>query len=357
LPEGSDNVFVYWNEMDPDQNLRGIYGQKFSATGERLWTDNGKTFIDISSQNVYPLAARNTATDMVVFYEDYFDAMSGKIKAMRIDTDGGYVWEPTMIDMCTVQSSKVHTEVGDLHDDQWIAVWEDDRSGTSDIYGQNIHTDGSLGSGTITYDLDVYPDSLFFDTLQNAIDGEYFTAKNNSPVPLTIMNIPLENYLPGGWGWYISNFTGSFPYTLEPGDSLNLLVKITFPTDAPILFDYVYDNIQVEMEVQAYAVTICLNSDLIESVNENLTLSEVVCSPNPFSSEISLSFSLPEVEQVKITIYNAFGEVVMEPVFGTKFSAGKNNVKLNSEALKPGVYMLDLSAGASWETIKMIKTR
>ncbi len=28
LPEGSDDIFIFWNEMDANQNNRGIYGQK-----------------------------------------------------------------------------------------------------------------------------------------------------------------------------------------------------------------------------------------------------------------------------------------------------------------------------------------
>jgi len=48
MPEGSEDVFVFWNEQDGDQNNRGIYGQKISATGDRVWTDNGKSIIEIS---------------------------------------------------------------------------------------------------------------------------------------------------------------------------------------------------------------------------------------------------------------------------------------------------------------------
>jgi len=100
LPPGSDDIYVYWNEMDANQNDRGIYGQKISDTGERLWSENGKSFIEISSTNVYPFAAHNSDEDMVVFYEEYSNVMNAGIKAMRIDTDGNFVWENEKVEIC-----------------------------------------------------------------------------------------------------------------------------------------------------------------------------------------------------------------------------------------------------------------
>ncbi|MCK9399176.1 MAG: T9SS type A sorting domain-containing protein [Bacteroidales bacterium] len=145
LPPGSSNVFVFWNEMDGDQNLRGIYGQKLTSTGSRLWATTGMVFIEISSTNVYPYAARNSPTDVVLFYDEYFDAVNSQLKAMRVDADGGYVWTPSFKTICSVNSEKVHTEVNDFADNQWILSWEDNRSGDRDIYAQNIQLNGDLG--------------------------------------------------------------------------------------------------------------------------------------------------------------------------------------------------------------------
>ncbi len=145
LPPGSDDIFVFWRETNLNQNSWGIYGQKLSASGERLWTDNGKSFIDVSATNVDLIDAKNSDEDMVVFYEEYSTVMNAGIKAMRIDTSGNFVWENEKIDMCSVQSEKVHSFVNQLKNGQWIASWEDSRNGGRDIYAQNIQLDGSLG--------------------------------------------------------------------------------------------------------------------------------------------------------------------------------------------------------------------
>ncbi len=145
LPPGSNDIFIVWNEMDANQNNRGIYGQKVSSSGERLWTNNGKAFIELSATDVYPFGAGNSDSDIVVFYDEYFNGMDAGIKAMRIDTDGNFVWENEIAELSTVQSQKSHPELNNFFNGQWIAVWADDRNGNNDIYGQNIQLDGTLG--------------------------------------------------------------------------------------------------------------------------------------------------------------------------------------------------------------------
>lgn len=153
LPPGSTDVFVYWNEMDALQNQKGIFGQKFNASGVVQWGSSGMTFIPVSTTNVYPYEARNSPTDMIVVYEQYTNSIDGMIKAMRISPAGAFVWTPAQKDICTLPSEKIHPVVNEFANNQWIASWEDKRSGTTDIYAQNIQLDGSLGpafSGTIS---------------------------------------------------------------------------------------------------------------------------------------------------------------------------------------------------------------
>ncbi len=359
LPEGSSDIFIFWNEMDPDQNNRGIYGQKVSSAGERLWTDNGKAFIELSSQNVYPLAGRAAGDDMILFYEEYFNAVNGKIKAMRLDTDGNFVWTSGMVDMCTVQSEKVHTEVSELNNGQWIAVWEDTRTGSRDIFGQNIKMDGTLGPVYIPTQLDVYPDSLFFNDFQSTTDGQSFTIKNNTNWPWVIMNFPLENYFPG-WMWSITNYSAGFPYTLIPGDSLNLLVNISFPTNTTDLYEYVYDNILIETDIEPYTVTICLNSELIAGISELSEPNEIICYPNPTNDFVIFDFIAYKKTIAELTILNSQGDIVMSTVT-FNCSPGNNTFQWNGKTnaglvVSAGLYTYRLKLNDRIITGKMVKT-
>ncbi len=144
-PDGSDEVICFWNEMDDLQNLRGIYGQKFSATGTKLWETNGKIFIPISSINYYPIQARSAGADAVLLYEQSSGTVSGELKAMRVNSNGNYVWPGNQVTVCSVSSSKVHTVMNEFQNNQFVISWEDDRSGQADIYAQNLLSDGTLG--------------------------------------------------------------------------------------------------------------------------------------------------------------------------------------------------------------------
>lgn len=159
LPTGSSDVFVYWNEMNNNQDQWGIFGQKINSAGVVQWPAGGMSFIPVSTTNVYPYEARKSPTDMVVFYEEYSGSINGLIKAMRISTTGTFLWTPAQKTMCSVLSEKIHPVVNEFANNQWIASWEDKRNGNTDIYAQNIQLNGDLGpvnlttgtiSGTIT---------------------------------------------------------------------------------------------------------------------------------------------------------------------------------------------------------------
>ena len=160
--DASGEAYVFWNEQDHDQNYRGLYGQRVSANGTRLWGPMGKVFITTSlTTSESFITARSTATDVMVFYQyyDFGNTLDSKMVAMRVNSDGGYVWSAQKIPFCTVQSAKLHPSFGYLDHDQYIISWEDQRNDGGDIFAQNIHTDGTLGvsagghtiSGTVTY--------------------------------------------------------------------------------------------------------------------------------------------------------------------------------------------------------------
>ncbi len=145
LPPGSTDVYVFWNEMNTLQSQWGIFGQKIDASGTVQWGPSGMAFIPVSGTNVLPYAARATASDVILVYEQYTNAVDGHIKAMRVSPTGAFLWSPAQKDICTVTSQKVHAEVSEFDDGQLIVTWEDDRNGNADIYAQNLGLDGNPG--------------------------------------------------------------------------------------------------------------------------------------------------------------------------------------------------------------------
>lgn len=142
LLPGSTDVFVLWNEMDANQNNRGIYGQKVDQSGTLMWTNNGMAFIELSMTDVYPFASGNSDQDLVVFYNSAYSGTNYGIRALCIDVNGTILWNNYVSDY---QSEKVHDITNNFMNGQWITAWEDTRTGSRDIYAQNIKADGTLG--------------------------------------------------------------------------------------------------------------------------------------------------------------------------------------------------------------------
>jgi len=46
----SGECFAFWVESNANQNMYGVYGQKFSETGDRLWTDGGLELLPLGSE-------------------------------------------------------------------------------------------------------------------------------------------------------------------------------------------------------------------------------------------------------------------------------------------------------------------
>ena len=302
LPPDSEDIFVFWRETNLAQTSWGIYGQKLSPTGQRLWTDNGKSFVNVSATNVDLIAARNSDDDMVVFYEEYSNVLNAGIKAMRIDADGNFVWENEKIEMCSVQSEKVHSVANSFFNDQWVASWEDSRNGGRDIYAQNIQLDGSLGPINITTDLTVWPDSVICDVPW----PHYVYIANETTDEVSILNIYFE------LGWYVDFFDlPSLPYNLEINDTL-ILEMYVIPGQNPYNPDgYEYDVLIIESELGTYFVDFAINTDLLGAIkkyNQNSKIVKVI--PNPAKDYISFTLESDQIAKYELLLFDSFGKQI-----------------------------------------------
>lgn len=155
---GNDELITYWSQTDGAQNNHGITGQKLDASGNLLWGANGNNIISISSLYVLPFAVRAAGGYLMILFEEYTDAVNAYVKVIKLDTDGNYVWPTEQVTMCSVASSKVHSEASQFANNQIIAAWEDDRNGPKDIYAQNVNLDGTLGPQVIGVEDNLHPE-------------------------------------------------------------------------------------------------------------------------------------------------------------------------------------------------------
>jgi hypothetical protein len=75
--------------------------------------------------------------------------------------------------------------------------------------------------------------------------------------------------------------------------------------------------------------------------------------PNPFNPSTEITYSIPNVTQVKLSIYTVLGEKVAELESGIK-TAGSHKVSFDASHLSSGLYLYRLEAGNKIITKKML---
>ena len=336
LPAGSDDIYVYWNEMDADQNQKGIFGQKLSSTGDRLWSDNGKAIIDVSNTGVYPVYANAVEQDMVVFYEEYFDAVNTSLKAMRLDSDGNFVWAGEKVTLSSVQSEKIHPDFTGLTNGQWILVWDDNRNSDADIYGQNLQPDGTLGPVVIPGNLEVNPDTIVC---------EYYGPFYVNLVNNTSDAVMVESAVFTEWFCEVTYPDPTqFPYVINAGDSLTMETYVKPGVNTPE--GYVINYLDIATSVENFQVVYYVNENLLGSIDEQNSQLRVSAFPNPSAGNVTFRVSSALGINSSLKIYNSVGKSVRSfEMKGTEQDIVWDRKDKSGKIVMPGFYFFSINNG------------
>jgi hypothetical protein len=79
---------------------------------------------------------------------------------------------------------------------------------------------------------------------------------------------------------------------------------------------------------------------------------KAIVSPNPASSEITLSYEVKQAEKLSIEIYNLIGERVQ--TIENVSSNNKNEIKINVETLSNGTYFFKINNGKESDNVKFL---
>src|SRR5690554_4643394 len=97
-----------------------------------------------------------------------------------------------------------------------------------------------------------------------------------------------------------------------------------------------------------------LNTDETVSIKENkMNELGITQYPNPFSNETTVKFTLKDASEVSYTVVDVTGKVVANVTEG-QMMAGVNEITIDGSSFANGVYYLNLTAGNSNVTHKMV---
>jgi hypothetical protein len=146
INSSSNEIFVFWIESNSLQSLFGIYGQRFSSSGARLWVNSGKIFKSLDQNSTSYIDVYAKDTNVIVHYDaDQYGSTSCHIKAFMTGPSGAFGWSGTPIEVSSKNSAKDLLSSGITNSGMSILAWGDDRKDIGGIYAQNINYNGTLG--------------------------------------------------------------------------------------------------------------------------------------------------------------------------------------------------------------------
>ncbi|HMM12846.1 MAG TPA: T9SS type A sorting domain-containing protein [Bacteroidales bacterium] len=144
LLDGDQHIYTFWLEQNMDQTLWGVFGQKTTPGGTMLWGETGKEIIPVTTQYVRPLHVEAESDGIVLFYEHAYSTTQSSLRAIRINHQGELVWPQEAI-ISSAVSTKGKVVFAPYSGGQWVLAWEDNRTGDTEIFAQNMKNDGTLG--------------------------------------------------------------------------------------------------------------------------------------------------------------------------------------------------------------------
>ncbi len=179
----STGVCAFFHTTSTNQDMWGVSGQLINAGGARGWSDIAHRYIELGNVELGFVNAYPCENNFIVTYFGDGSANSF-VKAFKADNTGGLVWGENHVTMSSLASSKDDL-IGVVNsNNQVISIWADQRNGNSDIYLQNINSDGTLGDFVtpdptlvITSPVDGYTTSVL--PLLIATDVQYYTVGTN----------------------------------------------------------------------------------------------------------------------------------------------------------------------------------
>ena len=80
---------------------------------------------------------------------------------------------------------------------------------------------------------------------------------------------------------------------------------------------------------------------------------DVTMYPNPVNGQATLSFNLNESSNVSYQVFDLTGRMVMNQNAG-RFAEGQQEIRINTENLSTGSYILRLNQGAKNNSVKFM---
>jgi hypothetical protein len=261
------------------------------------------------------------------------NSSNANLRIQKVDLKGQLVWDSLGV----IISSSPNMEKSYLNlipdgEGGAIAVFKGTSDNRNDIYGQKIFSTGTYASQIIGFNLQVIGDS---------VKVFWYAANENEGTTYSIYRTGVENPKENDW-----KIAGSLKKNNKT--ETNYYEFYDWPDiNGSIYYRVVQKNEKTQPQNSAVEKVDYFRDSEIIMLGQN--------SPNPFSSTTSISFYLPEEDEVTFEFFNSNIETVKK-LEDIEYPPGKNEIIFDAENLPPGIYFYRLKVGKLVDVKKMIIT-
>jgi len=164
-------TFLVYTELNSTQSMSGISAQKYDSTGAKMWGANGKVIQRLSSSSRDFVVTADDADGVVAAWRDSTGFNQDQLVAARLDTNGDFVWSPSMTTLCSVVSGKGRVVMQRSSNAFFVVGFADNRADANNIYVQHVLGDGTLNAPPQLCIADLVDSGTFMPPPDGQVDG------------------------------------------------------------------------------------------------------------------------------------------------------------------------------------------
>lgn len=354
IPMTGSSAVISWCDRR-DGNIYAPFVQKISSTGQLLWGEGGIQITTGKHNASEQCLTSDREGGVVVGWVEYKNG-NHEIFIQRVDGDGLRLWGPKGIKLCTIHGIRRAPVIKSNGIGEFYVLWSDHRNDNWCVYAQKVDSYGKpqwKRHGVLISDPlnDAYSPA-FGETNSEGLYVLFEEFAAPAADNIKCVHISEEGELVENV-WEL-NPEGSRAIKncsfARVGQSVYVAYEQCINNDADVFLE--------TFDCQRLLIVPKQDKEIIGSSSREMALRVF---PNPGNPSFIISYSLPAVAQVKISIYSITGMLVTDLVDGFKNEGvydiswdGRNNkgIFVNS-----GVFFCRISAGSKNIMRKVVVVR
>ncbi len=353
--DGKGGAYITWQDYRSMTDY-DVYAQRISPSGALLWGGNGIAICTSFGAQVDPKLDPDTISGGI--YISWIDNRTGidyDIYAQRVDSMSSVMWANNGVPVTTAVGSQTAQDMLSTSSTNGVIItWKDKRNGTNyDIFAQKLNPLGipqwtSNGVAICTSAYDQLNPNIVTDNYGGAI----IAWQDSSALDWDIKSQRIDGNGIIQWatnGVLVSNAVGMQTGPKSVSDGYGGCI-------------YAWEDKRDDVlnSTDLYAHHLYSNGSPLSNIgiNENNSISNISCYPNPFSGSINVDVELLSNDKLSITIEDILGRLIPVDYYETLLlPKGQHSFKIvtNKEDFSEGIYFVKIT-GIGWtKTMKMVK--